>query len=77
MWGKNEEGKRGRMKKNMARRNGDIINFIADNFGGWNVAYVRCKNCGFMWVACFADGTKISDLQCKKCGQQGNTEIIE
>ena len=59
------------MKRN---RSDEMTNFIADNYSGWNVVFVKCNNCGYKWVACFPDGAKIKELQCKMCGQQGMTE---
>ena len=55
-------------------RSSGMTNYMADRYGGWNVANVKCCNCGYKWVACFPDGTKIKELQCKMCGQQGMTE---
>ena len=59
------------------KRNNDMTNFLADNYEQWNSTYVKCKCCGYKWVACYPDSVSVSELQCKNCGQQGMTERVE
>lgn len=58
-------------------KSNEIQNIFADNFEKWKTEKVRCKRCGYEWIAVSPEITQTEMLQCKNCGQQGFTEINE
>lgn len=61
----------------MRKRKNNWNQFIADTYGGWYTETVKCKHCGYVWVACYPDNLEPKDLQCKNCGMFGAERIKE